>query len=269
MPHKRRNKSQVDSDRELIAEITTFISDSEAADSTERSLYTEDLDFVYTEGAQWDQRTRLARGNRPTYTFNRVQGAVNQTIGEQRLNKATVKIRPVDDSADPDTAEVFGGMIRNIEGVSNAEDIYDMAFKYSVAGGYNGWRVVSEHFNDTSFDQEIRIKAIYNIMTVFWDPLSFDPVKRDQGKCVIAERISDDAYRAEFGGSPTDIKVARDSRGWVDEKGVRIAEYFKRVPKKKEIAELADGRVVNYDDDLKAIESEVKGIPSFRVCVSV
>lgn len=259
MPHRRRTKGEVEEQRELIAEITTFISDSEGADSRERSLYVEDLDFVYSEGGQWDEKTVRMRGTRPTYTFNRVLGAVNQTIGEQRLNKTSIKIRPVDDGADPDTAEVFSGMIRNIEGVSNAEDTYDMAFKNAVAGGYGGWRVVSEHFDNTSFNQEIRIKSIHNIMTVFWDPLSFDPVKRDQTKCVVAERISKEFYIEKYGGQPNDIRISRDSRGWVDEKGVRIAEYFKLIPKKKTIAELADGRVVDFDDDLKKIENELKG----------
>lgn len=247
-------------ERELISEVTDFIASSEAADSDERTLCIEDLNFVYDEHGQWDEKTLKARGNRPSYTFNRVLGAVNQVIGEQRLFRPSIKIRAVDDKSDPELAEVIAGMIRNIESISDAESTYDMAFKYAVAGGYGAWRVVTDFVNDASFDQEIFIKPIHNPMTVFFDPLSMDPVKRDQTQCVIAERVSKEFYEAKYGGKPDDIAISRDSRGWVDEKGVRIAEYFKLVPVTKEIALMSDGRVVPFDDELKKIQGELEGI---------
>lgn len=266
MPHKETKKQrdarkpEDQKERDLISEVTDFITESEAADSDERQLFVDDLDFVYSEHGQWDQATLNRRSGRPSYTFNRVLGAVNQVIGEQRLNTATIKVRPTDDVADPDTADVFAGMIRNIEGVSTAQSTYDMAFKDAVAGGYGGWRVVTEFQGDKSFNQEIRIKPIYNILTVFWDPLSFDPVKRDQTRCVIAERVSKEFYEAKYGDNPDDIKVSRDSRGWVDEKGVRVAEFFKLIPHKKEIALMSDGRIVDFDDDLKKIQDELENV---------
>ena len=48
----------------------------------------------------------------------------------------------------------MGGMIRNIESVSDASSTFDMQFKYAVAGGFGAWRVVTEFQGDHSFDQE-------------------------------------------------------------------------------------------------------------------
>lgn len=247
-------------ERDIISEIEQFISDSEAAYSEENSLMVSDLNFVYDEDGQWDKATLNKRKGRPSYTFNHVLGAVNQVIGEQRLFRPSIKIRGVDDKSDPELAEVYAGIIRNIESISNAESTYDMAFKYAVAGGFGAWRVVTEFQNDFSFDQEIFIKPIHNPFTVMFDPLSFDPVKRDQKACVIAERVSEDFYEAKYGGKPVDIGIRRDGNGWFSDKGVRIVEYFKMVPVKKEIAQLSDGRVVEVDDDFKKIQAELENV---------
>jgi len=256
-----KKDSEAEEVRKVISEVNTHIQDSDAADQRERDLMVEDLRFVYDEDGQWDERTKSQRHNRPCYTFNRVQQSVNQVLGEQRMNSISIKIRAVDDKSDPDLAEVQAGMIRNIESSSGAEAIYGEAFKFAVAGGFGAWRVLPELRNDYSFDQEIFIKPIHNPLTVYFDPLSLDAVKRDQTRCVIAERISKDFYKAKYGDQPVDITISRnDNRDWVTDKGVRIAEFFKLVPFTKEIALMSDGRVVDFDKELKKIQEELKSV---------
>lgn len=257
----KKSDSEDEKTRELIAAVNQHIFDSDAADGPERQLMVDDLNIVYDEEGQWDQRTKSQRSGRPCYTFNRLQQPVNQVLGEQRQNSVSIKIRAVDDKSDPELAEVQGGMIRNIESSSKADDIYKYAFKYAVAGGFGAWRVLPEHRNDFSFDQEIFIKPIYNPLTVYFDPLSLDPIKKDQMRCVIAERISKETYKSMYDSQPIDITTAdNDDRGWVTSKGVRIAEYFKKVPVEKEIALLTDGRVVPFDKELQKIAGELENV---------
>ena len=251
-----------DTEEELIREVTEFILESEGSDSRERSRMREDLRFVYEAGTQWDQETIRARGNRPCYTFNRVIGSVNNVIGDQRQASPQIKIRPTDGDADPDTAEVLSGLIRNIEDLSDAQTAYDMAFKHAVAGGWGAVRVLPEFRSDRSFDQEIFIKPVYNPFTVFWDPLAQDPRKRDQNKCVVAERISREMHENLFGKEAAEradnIRVSRDNRDWFTTDQIRIAEYWKRVPVDKEIALLTDGRVVELTDDIRIALEEAE-----------
>ncbi len=245
-------------DQELVREVIKFVDDNETATQDERELMIDDLNFVYDEEGQWDEHTLKKRGGRPCYTFNHCIGAVNQVIGEQRMFKPQIKLRGVDNKSDKELAEVMGGLIRNIEALSGAEAIYDGAFKMQVAGGYGAWRIVSEYRSATAFEQEIFIKPIHNPMTVFFDHVSTDPFKTDQNRCVIAERVSEDFYKANYGKmTPTEIKVARDSKGWANDEGVRIAEYFKRVPVTKEIVLMSDGRVLPYDDAMKSNEQAI------------
>ena len=51
-------------------------------------------------------------------------------------------------------------MVRNIQDISNAKHIYDAAGKSMVTGGFDGWRVVQEYVDESSFDQDLVIKSV-------------------------------------------------------------------------------------------------------------
>ncbi len=243
---------------DIIPEVQTFIQESEGADSRERGAMIEDLRFVYSENGQWDRDTKKRRAGRPCYTFNRLIGAVNQVIGDQQQARPQLKIRGVDDDSDPELAEVFSGLIRNIEDMSDANSIYDMGFKFAVAGGYGAWRIMPEFRSEKSFDQEIFIRPVHNPMTVFWDHASQDPMKRDQNACAVAVRISKKRYEALYGkDKAASLSIGRDKGDWVTEKQVRIAEYWKRTPRSIEIALMSDGRVVELDAETKKVQEEL------------
>ena len=84
-------------------------------------------------------------------------------------------------------AENIAGLIRDIEAQSNAEWIYDEAFKYAVAGGWGVWRIVPEYADDKSFDQVLRIRRVRNPLTAFFDNQA-DAYGRGAQRVLIAEQ---------------------------------------------------------------------------------
>ena len=60
----------------------------------------------------------LSRGH--VWTINKPPSFIHQITGDQRQNKTSIKIHPVDDRADEETAEIIQGLIRHIEYSSNA-----------------------------------------------------------------------------------------------------------------------------------------------------
>jgi len=70
----------------------------------------EDIRFAQTSDGQWDDNAKEKRKNRPRYTINRVAGAIDQLIGDQRQNRTDIKIRPVSGGATEDTAKTFTGI---------------------------------------------------------------------------------------------------------------------------------------------------------------
>lgn len=236
---------------DIAAEVVKFFQEREGAEdeSQNRQQMTDDLRFCYVPGAQWDEETKKKRQGRPCYSYNRTVGAVNRAIGDQRQSSPSCTVRAVNKKGSVEVADTFAGLIRDIEAQSAAEDVYDEAFKYAVAGAWGAWRVVPEYADDESFDQVLRIKRIPNPQTVYFDG-GADPYGRGARRCVVAERISNEVYEATYGDEPyKNLPASRDSHGWINQDGIRIAEYYKMGTREKEIALLSDGRVMPWSKE--------------------
>ena len=75
------------------------------------------IDYKMENGDKWDESVLREREGRPSLTINKTSGVVKQIIGDQRQNSPSIKVTPVDGDTDPDIAEIFTGIIRNIEQV--------------------------------------------------------------------------------------------------------------------------------------------------------
>jgi hypothetical protein len=239
----------------------------ETKERNQRRLAIEDLKFAQTEDGQWDEAAIEKRSGRPRYTINRIAGAIDQLIGDQRQNRTSIKIRPVAGGATEDVAETLTGLIRNIETQSKAENAYDCAFDEVVNGGYGGWRVVTDFNDDDAFEQDIRIKPLMGATTSLWfDDAAKEYDKRDAMWAFVTVDMSIDEHKERF---PNSAMVGWsqeqfNSNGcslWKSENTVKVAEYWRKMPFTKEIAKLSDGRVIDLDEDGAALnELAAKGI---------
>lgn len=246
-------------EQKLLAEVKENYSRAVTADSENRDLALEDIRFVDEDGAQWDREVRKARGTRPCYTFDRTSIAIDQVKGDQRQNTPQIKVLPIDDKSDRKKAEIFEGLIRAIERNSSAKTAYNTGFDFALKGGFGAWRVYPKYVED-SFDQELCIARIENPFTVHFDPAAKDFLKRDAEWALVTERINRDAYIAQYGEPGSDLDLSHLDHDWVNEKEIRVAEYYKRMRRKKTLALLDDGRVIDYDT-IKAIEDELRDPP--------
>jgi len=185
-------------------------------------------DVLATRGAVQGQTINA----RPCLTINKLPQHVRQVTNDQRQNRPSGKVIPVDDDADVEVAEVFDGMVRHIEYISDADVAYDTACENQVAYGEGYIRILTEYCDDDSFDQDIKIGRIRNSFSVYMDPLIQDPCGADAKWCFITEDITKDEYHQLYpNASPAntlqslgvgDMSLAQ----WMNEKTIRIAEYF-------------------------------------------
>ena len=189
---------------------------------------------------QWPNDVLQTRGSsqgpvvsaRPCLTINKLPQHVKQITNEQRMNRPTIKVLPVDDKSDIEMADVFNGVIRHIEYTSDADVAYDTACENQVTHGEGYLRILTEYCDDTSFDQEIKIGRIRNSFSVYMDPMIQDPAGADARWCFITDDLTKDEYeRAYPKASPISTLTARgigDSsiNQWISETTVRVAEYF-------------------------------------------
>lgn len=218
-------------DAKILSEARARFSLAEEAEAENRRLALEDLKF--RAGEQWDEKIRVDRDldGRPCLTINKIPQFIQQVTNDQRQNRPSIKVHPVDDQGDPETAEVMQGLIRHIEYNSNADVAYDTAFDGAVTGGFGYFRFLTAYASPTSFEQEILIKRIRNHFSVMLDPYSKEPDGSDANWGFIFDDISRDEYRVQFPDSKAASQEGWDllgdqAPGWKSANGCRVAEYF-------------------------------------------
>jgi hypothetical protein len=97
-----------------------------------RKAWEDDVDFALLEN-QWPEKIRRERelDGRPCLTASLLAPMIRQVVNDARQNKPGITVHPADSEADPETAEILNGIIRNIEQSSNAEVAYDTALEHA------------------------------------------------------------------------------------------------------------------------------------------
>lgn len=235
-----------------------------SADQENRLAAIDDLRF--RAGVQWPANLQKARedADRPVLTINEIPQFVRQVTGDILMNTPAIKVMPVDSGADKDIAEIYNGIIRNVEQRSHAKHIYADGGKQAVEGGFGAWRIITK-YDDDSFDQDIWLEALRNALAVVWDPLATDFCRRDANFCFVHYRLPKKEFQLQYPKAMVvDFEVTGDDvdavglRNWFDGEGVRVAEYWCKEPFKKTIYQLVDGRVVDNVDDIQPIEIKRK-----------
>ena len=189
---------------------------------------------------QWPADVLATRGSvqgqtinaRPCLTINKLPQHVRQVTNEQRQNRPTGKVIPADDKGDVEVAEIFNGMIRHIEYLSDADVAYDTACDNQVTFGEGYIRILTEYCYEDSFDQDLKIGRVRNAFSVYMDPMIQDPCGSDAEWCFITEDMLKTDYEREFPDASPVSSMLSQSVGdesmaqWISEDTIRIAEYF-------------------------------------------
>ena len=189
---------------------------------------------------QWPQDVLATRGSvqgqtvnaRPCLTINKLPQHVRQVTNEQRQNRPSGKVIPVNDQADVEVAEVLDGIVRHIEYMSDADVAYDTACENQVTYGEGYIRILTEYCYEDSFDQDIKIARVRNSFSVYMDPLIQDPCGSDAEWCFITEDLMKEDYQRMYPNAAplSSIMVQgigdQDISQWITEDTIRIAEYF-------------------------------------------
>ena len=189
---------------------------------------------------QWPADVLATRGSvqgqtinaRPCLTINKLPQHVRQVTNQQRQNRPSGKVIPADDNADVAVAEVFDGIIRHIEYMSDADVAYDTACDNQVTYGEGYIRILTEYAREDSFDQDLRIGRIRNSFSVYMDPTIQDPCGSDAKWCFITEDLLKEEFERMFPDAAPITSIMAQGIGdqslsqWISQNTVRIAEYF-------------------------------------------
>ena len=237
---------------DIVKEAKEAFETCQEAEEEHRDNAESDIKFARM-GDQWDEadRNKRNREGSPVLTINRMPAFIRQVANDARLNTPSVKVFPVDDTADVDCAEILNGLLRNIQVQSNADAAYDTAMSDAVTGGFGYFIIdVDYAFNDT-FEQDILIKRIANPFTIHGDPRSTAIDSSDWNIGFVSDVMSHAEFEREFPNSEkidwdADFESEKDL-DWITEDSVRVADYWKRVEEDRPIVLLSDGQVIDEE----------------------
>ena len=239
-----------DSDRLATMRHRFTVASAAYSDSREDEL--DDLRFMAgspDNSWQWPADVLATRGAvqgqtinaRPCLTINKLPQHVRLVTNEQRQNRPSGKVIPADDKADIAVAEVFQGIVRHIEYLSDADVAYDTACDNQVTYGEGYIRILTEYCREDSFDQDLKIGRVRNSFSVYMDPMIHDPCGSDAEWCFITEDIPKEEYERLYPDAlPISVMMSQGVGDqslsmWMSQETVRIAEYFYIEHQKKKL----------------------------------
>lgn len=237
-------------DKDTLADAKERFRLAHDAEAENRKWAIDDLMFARM-GEQWPLHVRKQREleGRPCLTINRMPAFARQVVNDARQNKPAIRVRPADSNADPETAEIMNGLIRNIEQSSNADVAYDTALESAVYTGFGYFRLATDYAHEDTFDLDIKIERIANPLTVYADPTSTAPDASDWRFGFITDLMPVTEFEAKYGKNTLASNWSADGDDrdslWRNEDSVRIAEHWVRDEYMKPIVQLSNGQVLD------------------------
>ena len=241
----------------ILEEAKRFREKCITVNAENRRLAVDDLTFL--SGKHWDSRDAALREKegRPVLTIDKLSTFVRQIKNDQRINKPSIKVHPVDDESDPETAKVRQGMIRYIEYSSNASIAYDTAIGCASETGLGYFRIITDYDSEDSFDVVPRFVRIRNPLTVHFDPDSIEGDGSDARRVLVEERLGVTEFCSEYPDSEiakTRKTTGNAARDVMDD--ILVAEYIRVEDDPDELILLSNGEK-GWKSDLLALPPDV------------
>ena len=264
---------------DMLATMRTRLTMAIAAYSDSREDELDDLRFRAASPDnqwQWPADVLATRGSvqgqtinaRPCLTINKLPQHVLQVTNDQRQNRPSGKVIPADDKADIEVAEIYNGLVRHIEYISDADVAYDTACDNQVTFGEGYFRILTEYCDDSSFEQDLRIGRIRDSFSVYMDPTIQDPCGSDAEWCFINQEITKDVYEREFPDAAPLSSLAYgvgdgQLNAWINQDTVRIAEYFYIKHEAKKLNQYHGG-IIAMAGSPEAKQAELMGLKPIK-----
>ena len=248
-----------------LEEVKTF----QDADRDMRDLMREQDSFVLDADGQWEENVAksIDSAKRPRYTFDQTTPAIENIMADIEDMDFAINVKPMADKATKDLAELREGMVRTIENMSSATEIYRSAARRIVRRGFDAWVVKNKYLNDWAFEQDLCIEPIPNAVNRVWtSPTSTRPDNSDSEVTYIYSALSPKDYKEMFpDGSGISLADAETYDTYNDEYApevILIAERYYKKDKSIKIAKMSNGEVYEVDDKFIAIQDELatKGV---------
>ena len=218
MSEKKRNQ-------ELVERIVKDFELCEGFYSKDYKRNKEDTNFVL--GDQWgaSEKKQRKKFKQPCLTENRLLPFALKTINEIRKARPTIRVLPVDDGGDIETADIYSGIIRNVQYISNAESDYDTSALNAIISARGFIKILPQYSDYDSFDQDIFIDCVKDPFKAYLDPTSVEDDGSDAHFFLEWDNMTKEEFKREFPKKKFE-DLDNENTDWFSETHVRIVDYY-------------------------------------------
>ena len=206
------------------AQIIKTWTGAKAAWADIHSDYVSDQQFA--DGEQWDAKVKQARvaANLSVLVYNQIPSKYKYIVNNFRRNVPGVKVHPISDGANANTARVFDGILKYLQHKHNAKQAYAHALTCAVIGGIGAWKVLPVRDRDGEYD--IEIQRILDPTTVYVDPNAIRQDFSDAKYVFQSFWISKEQFKVDYGEDAEVSDIGEATRGMFTQHSVQLLEYW-------------------------------------------
>lgn len=183
-----------------LVELRKMLTDADGALGVVRTRMRTDIKFASGVDDQWTEEDTQARGpSRARMQFPIFSAYISKIVGAYNANPFAIKLEGEEQS---DAVERLNEKIVEIEDESNAKNIYSSALRNALSCGYGFIYATTE--NDEKGAPCVRIEAVPNPLSIFFDPNSTKVDGSDGEYFIHREDITRDKARRLFGEEATE-----------------------------------------------------------------
>ena len=210
--------------------------------------------FTTKKNGQWEDDVwqTLSNQGRPRYTYDRTSPILDAIVGELEQNEFSASVTPTGGKeSTKETADLLDGLLRSIQGWSDAGFTYKKIARNLTSYGFDACRVVHDYRDDDSFDQDLIINYIPNAIDRVWfDQGSEKQDRSDANWVVVLQGITKEKYDEKWPKGSGESVPTGDIDYYTNGKRelVVVGEILYKKRTEKTIVQMNNGNVYDAKD---------------------
>jgi hypothetical protein len=238
--------------------VLARLKDVQEAEHDMRQQAREAHEFVTHREGQWELKWWEQNEGKPRYTFDLVGPIIDQVAGTLEKRDFSINVTPTGGDASEDVAETLSGLIRSIENLSGAGQIYNRATREAITCGLDGWRVVQKYVEGDSFDQDLCIEKVNSFLDRVWFGPHEEPDASDAEYCWILAGVDREEFKQRYPeAEDASVEQDREAHAYFHRHDqVMVGEFLYLQDVEHEIVLMSNGAVYAVDE-LESVADEL------------
>ncbi|HHZ70984.1 MAG TPA: hypothetical protein EYN54_12055, partial [Methylococcaceae bacterium] len=200
--------------------------------------------------------------NRYRGEFDQISPINDQISGEMSNSEFAISVSPAGGGATEDTADVYAGLIRNIENISDASALYSQLGDSVVMAGLDGFEIVQKHIDANTFDQDLMFEPIADFYKSVWFDLGAIKQNKSDAKWGIKlKELPASTYDKKFpdgsGISIGDNLNDNTNSQHTKYDSVTVGQLYYKKAVTIPLVKMTSGAVYENDEKFKKIQDEL------------